>query len=137
MGYNIAERSSKIQYISSKRWESRKNGSLYDILEDQDLPDEFYGKYWNPCKNQPKSMVKYINMQTTLCPVCKTKNISARCNNVHLETIHNIEIADAYEIIQAVQILNDKLKNKKKNKKGEKNSEKLKRKDILEFADKN
>jgi len=43
----------------------------------------------------PKSMVKYLNMLTSLCPKCKDKH---RCWQEHLLKYHKIKIMITYDI---------------------------------------
>ena len=47
-------------------------------------------------------MIKYINMQTGICPRCKELNITRRCSKSHLEKYHNIKIGTVYEITENV-----------------------------------
>ena len=126
IGYNIDERSNELQHISLEKWTCRKQGIKYDRTERGE-------KTPNLCKNQPRALIKYINMQTSLCPTCKDKKIVARCSKEHLESIHNYEITDVYEITRKVTDLTEKQKNKDE-KKGRESQ--LSRKRIVEYAEK-
>jgi len=71
MGYNLENRSCHIQYISEKKWESRLVGERY--VPSSDSNQEFARPPIKPykCKYFSKKMVKYINLQSALCPKCK------------------------------------------------------------------
>lgn len=61
-------------------------------------------------------MIKYINMQTALCPKCKCNNITARCSREHLKKCHEFRIDDAHEIIdQMKEASKENLKTNKQN----------------------
>ena len=126
IGYNLNERSNELHQTSFERWNYRKAGMRFTSgLKEEELS--------NLCKNQPKSMIKYINMQTCLCPVCKDQNIVARCSKEHLESTHNYTIASVHEI--ALKVLD--LTKKQKNKQTRKNKTTLMlRENIVEYADK-
>ena len=106
MGYNLKERSEYIQYVSEKKWEFRTQGKKYIGAEDPHF--KFLRKTQgskdavNLCKDQPKLMIKYINMQTTLCQRCKEKDIITRCSKSHLSLYHHVYIADIYSIASEV-----------------------------------
>jgi hypothetical protein len=70
MTYNLPTRSCHLHYISTQKWVARLNGTVYEQYGD---PNEFARpkRALNLCKNQPKAMIKYINMQTVPCPMCK------------------------------------------------------------------
>lgn len=87
----------------------------------------------NLCRGQPKSMIKYINMQTSLCPKCKTSNLIRRCSKAHLETCHNVQIDDVYVIMRQVSEFS-RVQNQKSNQKRQNN--RPSRKDIIEYAEK-
>ena len=59
----------------------------------------------NICKNQPRSMIKFINMQTALCAECKSKNMMVRCNEEHLGAVHGVMVDSVYEIVDRVKEL--------------------------------
>ena len=107
MGYNIEERSQNLYSISFQKWECRKQGRTYSKTQSQTQERE---EKTNLCKNLPKSMIKYINMQTALCPKCKSNNIMTRCSKEHLENYHEFRIADVYEIINKVKDVSKKSK---------------------------
>src|SRR5688572_22845061 len=92
---------------------SQKTRENNPKIEDDD------NKSHNLCKYQPKAMIKYINMQTNLCPCCKANNIIIRCSQEHLENHHNYKIATVHEIIEQVMALTKELRSKK-NKKNKK-----------------
>ena len=48
----------------------------------------------------PKLLKKYIDMQSTLCPVCKEREIITVCNREHLEKVHRIDIATVVELAE-------------------------------------
>ena len=83
MGYNLESRSEHIQHVSEKKWEARLNGKQYMAK---------FPKKQNKCKYFSKEMVKYINLQTALCPKCKEQGIVKRCSSVHLDTSHHLKI---------------------------------------------
>ena len=70
MAYDIHHRSDYLSYISEQKWQFRERGQLYKPWEDEN--PEIASPKWpeNRWKNQPKPMIKYINMQTSLCPAC-------------------------------------------------------------------
>ena len=43
-------------------------------------------------------MVKYINLQSALCPKCKELGITKRCSQDHLDIFHQIKINSIDEI---------------------------------------
>ena len=90
MGYDIKARSEELHAISQKKWDCRKEGRLYERTHVKNK--ESVSR--NLCKNLPKSMIKFINMQTSLCPTCKCKNEIARCSKEHLKNYHGLEIDD-------------------------------------------
>ena len=97
MGYNIKERSKEIQKISLQKWLCRKEGKLFEPTRDENRKLRS-----NLCKNQPRSMIKYINMQTALCSTCRNNNIITRCSQEHLENIHDQKIDSVQEIISKI-----------------------------------
>ena len=91
MAYDIQHRSDYLSYISELKWQFREQGQFYKQWEDEN--PEIANPKWpkNLCKNQPKSVIKYINMQTSLCPLCKRINLIARCSQEHLRDYHRIQ----------------------------------------------
>ncbi len=81
-------------------------------------------------KNQPKAMIKYINMQTLPCPSCKEHGIIARCSEEHLHVRHGLIMDSVYMIMEKIVNLT-KAEEKKRNK-GER---KLTRKEIVGHAE--
>lgn len=77
-------------------------------------------------------MIKYINMQTSLCPRCKSKGVIARCSKQHLEKAHEYKIEDPYEVIKRVTDLMSDHRSKKQN---QRNYVQITRKDRLEYAE--
>ena len=132
MAYNIDKRSRQLQHTSYQKWIFRTRGQMYDYNLDPDDDLARPNPLPNLCKNQPKSMIKYINMQTSLCPTCKTMNIITRCSKEHLEKSHNIKIDAAEEIMKKVTDLTKKAQTRRK----EHNDEtSLTRKILVEYAD--
>ena len=43
-------------------------------------------------------MIKYINLQSALCPKCKELGITKRCSRDHLDILHQIKIDSIDEI---------------------------------------
>ena len=122
MGYDPKERSKHLYNISQKRWGGRIQkdpNSLGNELRNQKT---IQGGPKNLCKYMPKSMVRYLNMLTSLCPKCKDKH---RCSQEHLLKYHKITVITAYDMSE--QILNyQKSKHSKKTK--------LTRADITSYA---
>lgn len=122
MGYSLKERSEYLQYTSQKKWESRKNGQIYSIKKDSNRTHAKLTQKTNLCKYFTKEMVKYINMQTALCPKCKERDLTIRCSRDHLEKHHHIKIDSVNNIASHIkrnsqkEVLSDKNKKKKKNK---------------------
>lgn len=132
MGYNIDDRSRKLYNISSQKWNRRKEGKTFDSKSKEKNKDKDREERltFNLCKDLPKSMIKYINMQTTLCPKCKMNNMITRCSKEHLEKTHDFKIIDEYEIINQIRIL------KGNNRRESQNSHKMfKRKERIELAE--
>ena len=105
MGYNISERSDLLQYISDMKWRHREKNELYVPQEDDNISNTLKTKSKNICKHLPKSMIKYINMQTYLCPACKAKGRSSRCSADHLEKNHSIFIEKPQKLIEQIEKL--------------------------------
>jgi len=100
MGYNIQRRSQHIKYISEKKWESRLKGENYNPTKDPNKHLAVPPKNTNQCKYLSKTMIKYINIQTALCPKCKEQNLLRRCTQDHLETNHRIKIDSVSQILK-------------------------------------
>ena len=98
MGYDLEIRSKYLQYTSCQKWKHRLLGKLYSPDLD---PNEFAKSRCctNVCKDMPKLMTKYINMQTILCPICKEREIITRCSIAHLASGHKIHIDSISQII--------------------------------------
>ena len=79
MGYNVEERSKEIHVVSTLKWVCRRNGNIYEKESSQTKKEKT-----NLCKNQPKVMIKYINMQTASCSRCKLNNSIIRCIKEHI-----------------------------------------------------
>jgi len=88
MGYDLSQRSKDLQETSEQKWKFRENRNSN---EQPIIPQTKYIKQTNLCKYQLKIMIKYINMQTSLCPKCEEKY---RCSKEHLKMAHSIEIED-------------------------------------------
>jgi len=126
MGYNMNQRSTSLLEISELKWYQRenRNSTIQPLIERPKAEKKF-----NLCKFQSKIMVKYINMQTSLCPNCKEIH---RCSKDHLKNAHSIEIKDIYEFSESIQ---EFLKMNKINKKQKQNKPaKLKRNEILNYV---
>ena len=131
MGYNMETRSEQILYISEQKWTWRLQGKLYDPEEDTNRGKASLNKVPNLCKNEPKAMIKYINIQTCLCPKCKAKNLLFRCTKDHLKEVHNVEVDSVSMITNEVVKLTEA-----EGKKNPKKEKKLKRRELVEFAEK-
>lgn len=129
MGYDYDRRSREMQESARQKWKCRKEGKLLNPgYEERDNHPS------NLCKNQPKSLIKYIHMQRALCKLCKECNLIIRCNKEHLEHYHGIEINDRHEI---VDLMEDEVKrNKMKRKKWKQSAPRQRRKEIMEFSEK-
>ena len=120
MAYNIQHRSRLLCYLSEQKWRYRERGEYYNPKYDRNL--ERPKPQPNIAKNQPKLMIKYINMQTALCPICshsaKAAAFKTRCSPYHLEKVHNIRIDPISNIARKVMQLtktqqhNRKMKNR-------------------------
>ena len=74
MGYNLEERSEQLQYISEQKWKYRCDGEIYNSMEDTSTIVQ-KKRTKNICRRLPRVMIKYINMQTSLCPLCKEHKV--------------------------------------------------------------
>ena len=132
MGYNLYKRSQHMHYISEKKWESRLKGEKYNPIEDHNKELACPTKITNKCKYFSKLMIKYINIQTALCPKCKEINILKRCTSDHLSTTHNIKTDSIYTII-------DYLKNHSRkmviNERNQKVSQYKNRKEMIQLSE--
>ena len=128
MRYNLSTRSQELQEISKKKWNDRQSRSNTENHRD-DIRLRRKPENW--CKNQPKSMIKYINIQTSLCPKCQVNGSIKRCTNDHLTHFHNINTDSLETIIsKIIEITKDQAKKKK----NEENN-RLSRKSIVRIAD--
>jgi len=100
MGYNLEDRSKQIQYISEKKWEYRVVGKKYSPNCDPEKELAVPPINLNKCKYFSKEMIKYINLQTALCPKCKEQGIIARCTRDHLDSLHHIKISSVNMIVE-------------------------------------
>ena len=107
MGYNLIKRSRQIQHISTRKWECRLKGETYERELDPNREISQTGKAASLCKNQPKMMIKYINIQTALCPKCKQEGIKTRCSRNHLKYSHKIEVKSIVAIMNKLVKLNE------------------------------
>ena len=126
MGYNMNLRSTSLLEISELKWYKRenRNSTIHPLIERPKVEKKF-----NLCKFQSKIMVKYINMQISLCPKCKEIH---RCSKEHLKNAHSIEIKDIYDFSESIQGF---IKMNKKDKKQKQNKPaKLKRNEILNYV---
>lgn len=57
----------------------------------------------NRCKGLPKGMIKFINMQTALCPIGKAREIRRQCSADHLNSYHQIKFQSSHELISIAQ----------------------------------
>ena len=133
MGYDISERSKHLHYISEQKWKYRELGKAYKQSEDKNLTLSKEAQSKNMCKYLPKSAIRYINMQTCLCPSCKVKGVIARCTKEHLQNNHQIDIDTIYTLVEQVQNLKNDLTTTTK--KGEAKG-KIERRSLLEHAEK-
>ena len=114
MGYNLSSRSQYIHYISEKKWEYRLEGKIYSPKYDSNSEMAKLPLKPNKCKYFSKDMIKYINLQTALCPKCKELGINQRCTKDHLELTHHVQIESVDTIYNhlknnsAKKILNEK-----------------------------
>ena len=129
IAYSLQEHSKHLAYISERKWQHRQKGESYKQWEDPALKD--IEATPNICKNQPKSMIKYINIQTALCPVCcKSRDqTKARCSLEHLKKFHNIHLESIHSVAQEVMELIEAEENKRKE------DSKMTHQEILEYAE--
>lgn len=130
MGYNLDTRADKVKYISKQRWRHRLRGELYDIATDTD-PRVQVEVTVNMCKGVPKGVIKYINMQASLCPICKSKNIKRQSNTHHINKAHKYNFKTTQQLIQEIKTQTEKLKKEAKAEK----KRKPKRMALLEAAE--
>src|SRR5687768_11809194 len=83
---------------------------MYKACDDTEGRPTAKAKPKNLCKGLPKSMVKYINMQTCLCSQCKFKGIISRCSSKHLGSDHGIHIETPEGLIERIRRLNKEKK---------------------------
>jgi hypothetical protein len=130
MAYNIRERSDYLFYVSEQKWRYRKRNEFYHKHDDENLESRKPVEMPNLCKNLPKSIIKYINLQTALCPHCKKNNIIVRLSKEHVAQNHNTDILSVHSIARLVRTFVKAKAKKNKNKK-----EKISRAAIQEYAD--
>jgi len=130
MAYNIKERSEYLSYISEQKWLHRKRNEFYYRHEDENFESHRPQQLPNLCKNLPKSIIKYINLQTALCPQCKGNNITARLSKEHVAQNHDTEILSVHSIARQVRKFVKAKAKKRKNRR-----EKISRAAIQEYAD--
>ena len=99
MGYNPQERSEYMKYVSEKKWESRCKGEKYSPKCDPNKKMAIPQNKPNKCKYFSKQMIKYINLQTAICPKCKETNPKQICTREHLETVHHVKIDSVESIL--------------------------------------
>ena len=80
-------------------------------------------------KYLPKSMVKYLNMQTSLCPVCLKNDRKARSSIDHLKKTHGVSIQENKLLIEEICKIEESKYTNNPETKGNK------RKSILEAAE--
>jgi len=107
MGYNLDERSRFLHYISEKKWLHRERNEMYNLKEDTQISGFMKAGPKNLCKNLPRIMVKYINMQTCLCPECNRNGIIVRCSKDHLETNHEVIIEKSRNLMKRIRTLKE------------------------------
>lgn len=114
MGYNIEERSKFLRHISEKKWELRAKNEIYILKNDNNINKPPRFRTQNLCKNLPKSMIKFINIQTCLCPHCQKKGINTRCSRKHLDNFHQVSIESTKNLIKKInEVINEKTEEKK------------------------
>lgn len=99
MGYDMNIRSEELKATSELKWQTRLQGEIYHTNLTQHAIEPGTKKT-NACKYMPNTVVQYINMQTSLCPTCKSKNIRSQCNDKHLRKTHQIAIINFEELRQ-------------------------------------
>jgi hypothetical protein len=114
MAYNIQSRSKQIQYISEQKWIYRLEGKTYKQEADNRTESQQEMKIKNWCKNQPKSLIKFINIQTALCPKCKEKGFTTRCTRSHLAKVHHIKVESIETIVDTILELTEEQTRKKR-----------------------
>jgi hypothetical protein len=129
MTYDLESRSQYIQYVSTQKWSQCLRGEMYYQRYDSNNMAKLKRPI-NLCKNQPKAMIKYINMQTIPCPRCKTKGIIVRCSDQHLRSRHDIVIRSVRTIMEKIVKLHKAEEAKK-----QKEKKKLTRKQMVGFAE--
>ena len=129
MGYNLIKRASILHHISEQKWNYRERNQLYDPQNDQVVNDYRDSKSNNLCKYLPKSMVKYLNMQTSLCPECFKFNIKTRTSLDHLRKVHGIFIQENKLLIEQICNLEERVYSNHSDVNGNK------RKSIIETAE--
>ena len=85
-------------------------GEIYSITTDNNSLVH-RDKEANLCKGLPNSLVKYINMQMTICKANKYKRQS---NVQHVNEAHNYKLKSTRQVIEEVRKLNEEIKAKAK-----------------------
>jgi len=122
MDYDLNERSKYLYDISQKRWKTRARKEIQNVGNEVGNIKSSQENPQNLCKYMPKSMIKYLNMLTSLCPKCKDKH---RCSPEHLLKYHKIKIMTAYDVSEDILKYQKARKSKKM---------KLTRADILNYV---
>jgi len=108
MNFSLKERCQKLCFDSEEKWRLRCKGETYIPKSYNPLRKTSHEKN-NPCRNAPKSLIKYINYQSSLCHVCLQKQIKVRCNEAHLLRVHNTCIEPVSSILDRIAILSKKI----------------------------
>ena len=57
----------------------------------------------NKCWALPRTIIKYINMQTSLCPFCNPLGIKRQASAEHFERRHEIDVSTTRQVIDVVR----------------------------------
>jgi len=96
MNYKLKDRMALFTYLSEKKWACRKNGEIYIAERDQTYQHLLkQHTSSNGCKGLPNQFVPYVNILTTICPLCP----GHICSGHHLKRSHNMNIQTPEEII--------------------------------------
>jgi len=128
MGYSLDLRSKHACKTSEFKWNARLNR---ESLSHQQTHLPKLEKQTNLCKYQLKTMVKYINMQISLCPNCSEPR---RCSKEHLNIYHKMNIADIYDISDSIHRLIKQNKINKTQKQKQNKQARIKRTEIIGFV---
>jgi len=110
MNYKLKDRMALFKYLSEKKWACRKNGEIYKAERDQTY-QQLLKQHTssNGCKGLPNQFVPYVNILTTICPLCP----GHICSGHHLKRSHNMNIQTPEEIIRMAAQLVAERKTKK------------------------